>query len=209
MRVGVLALALFWIGAATHAADSDGTARCHPTITRTIRTGNLDTDRAREEIAATNVSCAHDYSLSVIDQCAYHRQSHWLRGSGAIAHDEVLEANERNDGRELFYVLRRGDAHAPDIGTAGLLHLRRIRSTRCPTPRFLFLYRGDEPLLPPPAGFDLTAFEIRVMQLSTRYLGKELRLRETFRRGQEETRRTTLLRYSARADRYVIYRPKL
>jgi hypothetical protein len=71
------------------------------------------------------------------------------------------------------------------------------------------LYRGDDPLLPPPPGFDLTAFDISVVPLTTRYRGKELRLRETFAREQEETRRTTLLRYSARADRYVIYSPKL
>lgn len=195
--------------AAVDVTSSPATTACHPTTTTTIRRGNLDTDRAREAITATNVSCAHDYSLQIIDECAYQRQSHWLRGSGRIAHDEIVEANDRDDGRELFYILRRADAHAPDIGTAGLVHLRRIRSTRCPTPRFLFLYRGDDPLLPPPRGFDLTSFDVNLVQLTTRYRGREIRLLETFTRAQTETRRTTLLRYSAIADRYVIYSPKL
>jgi hypothetical protein len=190
-------------------ADSAGMPQCHPTVTRTIRTANLDTDRAREEIAATNVSCAHDYSLSVIDQCLDRRQSHWLRGMGRIERNEIVEANARSDGRELFYVLRRGPGRAPDLGTAALVHLSRLHSNRCPMPRFLFTYRGDDPLIPPPRGSDLAAFDVSIVELSRRYRGKEIRLVETFAVGAAETQRTTLLRYSAMADRYLIYSPKL
>jgi hypothetical protein len=207
---GIFTLGLLLaVGVAGHAANSSATTDCHPTMTSTIREGNLDSDRAREAITATNVTCAHDYSLAIVDECLHVRKSHSLRGMGRIAHHELIEANHRNDGRELFYVLRRADAHAPDIGTAGVVHLRRLRSTGCPTPRFLFVYRGDDPLVPPPQGFDLAAFDVSVVQLTTRFRGREIRLLETFTRGQTQKLRTTLLRYSAAADRYVIYRPRL
>jgi hypothetical protein len=200
----VLAAAL-----AGHTANSTATTECHPTSTMTIHRGNLDGDSAPETVTSTNVTCDHDYSLSIVDECQHVRKSHSLRGIGRRGRSEILEANHRNDGRELLYVLSREDAHAPDIGTAGLVHLRRLRSGGCPTPRFLFVYRGDDPLMPPPPGFDLTAFDVSVVQLTTRFRGSEIRLRETFARGQTEMRRMTLLRYSAPADRYVVYRPSL
>lgn len=207
--------ALFTLGLVLAAAlsidatNSPARTNCHPTSTTTVRRGNLDTDRAREAVTATNVNCDHDYSLSIVDECPHVSKSHSLRGIGRIAQHEIIEANHRNDGRELFYVLSRDDAYAPDIGTAGVVHLRRLRSTGCPTPRFLFVYRGDDPLIPPPQGFDLTAFDVSVVQLTTRFRGSEIRLLEIFSRGQTQIRRATLLRYSAAADRYVIYSPKV
>jgi hypothetical protein len=76
-------------------------------------------------------------------------------------------------------------------------------------PRQLFLYRASEPLIPPPSGFELGAFDVDLVELSSRYRGREVRLTESFERSGVGRRRVTLLRYSARADRYVVYSPKL
>lgn len=190
-------------------SDSPATTRCHPPIPTTLRSGNLDTDTHREVVTATNVTCAHEYSFSIVDECVHQNQTHWLRGMGQIDSHQIVEANGRSDGRELFYVLRRDQGRAPDLGTAALVHLSRLHSLRCPKPRFLFLYQGEDPLIPPPRGLDLSAFEVSLVELTRRYRGREVRLVETFVRGQTERRRTTLLRYSAKADRYLIYSPKL
>lgn len=190
-------------------SDSRGTTDCHPTTTTTIRRANLDSDSQREAVAATNVTCAHDYSLSIVDECEHRQQSHWLRGMGATRTVEIVEANSRNDGRELFYVLRRGKSRAPDLGTAAVVHLSAVHSRRCRMPRFLLIYQANDPAIPPPRGWDLSGFDAFVGELTRRYPGREIRLVETFIRGQAERRRTMLLRYSSKADRYVIYSPKL
>jgi hypothetical protein len=209
VRIALLALVLAAGIAAARAVDSPARASCHPTITTPLFRANLDRDRAREEVTATNVSCAHEYAYGVADQCAYHRQHHWLSGSGIQTERRIVQANGIADGREFFYVLRRSPARAPDLGTAAVVHLVRLSARRCPAPRHVFLYRAAEPLMPPPSGFELKDFDVALVELSFRYRGLEVRLTETFDREGAERRRVTLLRYSIRADRYVVYSPKL
>jgi hypothetical protein len=62
---------------------------------------------------------------------------------------------------------------------------------------------------PPPPGYELTRFDVDLVELSSRYRGTEIRVAEFFTRQRAERRRVTLLRYSVRADRYVVYSPKL
>jgi hypothetical protein len=69
------------------------------------------------------------------------------------------------------------------------------------------VYRAEEPLIPPPPGWELAGFDVDLVELSSRYRGTEIRLVETFTREGRDRRRVTLLRYAPRADRYVIYRP--
>jgi hypothetical protein len=178
-------------------------------MTAPVLSANLDRDRSLEEVTATNVNCAHEIAYGINDVCPYDKKHHWLIGTGFQKKRQVLEANGVADGREFFYVLERAEHRAPDIGTAGLVHLVRLTSDRCPLPRFIFLYRADEPLLPPPPSYELARFEVAVVELSTRYRGREIRLTETFTRSGTEKRRVQLLRYSSRADRYVMYSPKL
>jgi hypothetical protein len=204
-----------WVAVAAFAVpgdDSRAAGACHPTITQPVLRANLDRDRAAEEITLTNMNCAHEYAYGINDACgsASHMTHHWLKGIGVQEARAVVEANRVADGREFFYVLHRADHRAPDLGSAGLVHLVRVTPDRCPLPRFLFLYRADEPLLPPPRGASLARFEVTLVELSSRYPGTEIRLVETFSRdGAGSRRRVTLLRYSRRADRYVIYSPKL
>ena len=209
MRIAILALVLAAGVAATRVVDSPARADCHPTMTTPVLRANLDHDRGREEVTITNVSCAHEYAYGIADQCAYHRQHHVLAGTGVQKKRSVVEANGVADGREFFYVLNRDPARAPDLGTAAIVHLVRLSSRRCPAPRHVFLYRATEPLMPPPPGFELSSFEVDLVELSSRYRGLEVRLTETFDRQDVDRRRVMLLRYSARADRYVVYSPKL
>jgi hypothetical protein len=189
--------------------ESPARTACHPTVTSPVLRANLDGDRAREEVTITNVNCAHEYAYGVNDVCPHYRTHHWLPGTGFHDTRAVVDANGIGDGRELFYVLRRGPHRAPDLGTAALVRLVRVSPDRCPVPRSLFLYRTSEPLLPPPRGVGLSRFDVQLVELSSRYAGPEIRVRETFMRRGIEQQRTMLLRYSRLADHYVIYSPKL
>ena len=209
MRIAILALVLAAGVAATRVVDAPASADCHPTMTTPVLRANLDRDRGREEVTITNVSCAHEYAYGVADQCAHHRQHHWLAGTGIQKERRVVEANGVADGREFFYVLNRDPARAPDLGAAAVVHLVRLSTRRCPVPRHVFLYRATEPLLPPPPGFELSSFDVDLVELSTRFRGLEVRLTETFDRQGVARQRVILMRYSVRADRYVVYSPKL
>ena len=190
-------------------AEAPATSACHPTITVPVVRANLDRDRAIEEVTLTNMNCAHEYTYGINDLCGARKTHHWLSGLGLQDSRSVVEANSVADGREFFYVVRRAAHRAPDLGVAGLVHLVRVTPDRCALPRFLFLYRADEPLLPAPAGARMDRFDVGLVELSSWYRGTEIRLTETFTRGPVKQRRTMLLRYSRRADRYVIYSPKL
>ena len=209
MRGFLVASACFLATLAGGVGESPATSSCHPSIATTVARANLDRGRGREEVTATNVSCAHEYAYAIKDVCGYHATSHWLTGTGFLDERRVLDANSTRDGAELFYILRRGNHRAPDLGTAALVHLVRLAPDTCPVPRFVFLYRAAEPLLPPPPSSRLAGFDVTVVELRSRYRGREIRLTETFTRPRGEQKRTILLRYSPPADRYVVYSPKL
>jgi hypothetical protein len=188
--------------------DSAATTACHPNTTTPILRGNLDRDASREVITATNVTCSHEYAYSIDDRCLNVTNHHWLSGQGIQRERKLANVNgNARDGREFFYVFRR--ERPDDIGSAHLVHLVLMAPNRCPRPRYLFRYESSEPLLPPPRAAELTEFNVAPVQLSSRYKGLEIRLAETFKRGNERFTRTMLLRYSPRADRYVVYRPQL
>jgi hypothetical protein len=199
----VVVVVLGWIG------DSSAINTCHPTMTTTALRANLDRDRTHEEITTTNVSCDHEYAYGVRDFCEHRWASHWLNGTGLLDSRRVLQANGVRDGMEFFYVLRRSDHRAPDLGTAALVHLVKLAPRKCASLRYLFRYQAAEPLLPPPGGSTLVRFDVALTELSSRYRGTEIRLIETFEHPSGDKRRTTLLRYSRLADRYVVYSPKL
>lgn len=189
-------------------SDSTATSACHPNVTTPILRGNFDRDRAPEVVSATNVTCSHEYAYSIEDRCPHFTQQHWLSGRGFQDERRVTNANAlTRDGREFFYIFRRD--HPPERGSAHLVRLVAVPPARCPRPRYLFRYESSEPLLPPPGAAELVTFNVDLVQLTARYQGSEIRLAETFKRGTERFTRTILLRYSRRADRYLVYSPKL
>ena len=209
MRGFVCAIGVCLALLAVDIADSPATSACHPTFTDPILRANLDEDRALEAVTRTNVSCAHEIAFGIDDQCRGQRNSFRMPGKGFRNERRVLDANRTPDGREFFYILREPEHRAPELGTAALVHLVRLAPDACPVPRLLFVYRADKPLLPPPRGHTLAGFDVEIAELSSRYRGAEIRLVEMFGGTATERRRVTLLRYSPRGDRYVIYRPKL
>jgi hypothetical protein len=190
--------------AATAVREAPAMRACHPSITETILRANLDRDRALEAVTTTNVSCAHERAFGIHDACHGERQ-YRLPGSGFRHELRVAEANGRADGREFFYILRQPETRAPELGTSALVHLVQRSPGTCGVPRLLFVYRSDDPPLPPPVGYTPTDFDVELLELSKRYRGLEVRLVELFGGRGPEMRRVTLLRYSRQGDRYVTY----
>jgi hypothetical protein len=82
----------------------------------------------------------------------------------------------------------------------------------CRRPRSVFDYRSDHHTRTPRGGDgDITSFEASVGNLTRRFRGLEVLLREHFTRPGEplccgSIRKATYRRYSAKRDRYVRYR---
>lgn len=201
--VTVLGLALL----AGQVAESPARLTCHPTFTTPILRANLDRDSALEAVTVTNVTCAHEIAFGVEDRCGGQRRRYRLPGTGFRNERRIAEANRVPDGREFFYILRQPETRAPELGTAGLVHLVRPAPDACPRPRSVFLYRAADPPLPLPRGATLKGFDVELAELHSRSPGLEIRLVELLSGMSSEQRRITLFRYARQADRYVIYSP--
>jgi hypothetical protein len=172
-------------------ADSPARTTCHPTFTDPILRANLDRDGELEVVNATNVSCAHDYALSIDDRCREQTRHYPLPGRGRQRQVANVEANAKPDGRELFYAIR-DSTKGIEGGGVAVLHLAPRRQGACPTPKYLFLFRP---------GQQVRSFEAQLGEFNRRYAGREVWLREVL----PSRVRVRFFRYDRRVARYIAY----
>jgi len=191
MRGIILVVGLAVAFLAGESADAPAKATCHPTITQQILRANLDRDRELEIVNATNVSCAHDYALSIDDRCVAQNRRYPLPGLGRQRQVVNVEANAQPDGRELFYALR-DSSKGIEGGAVAVLHLASRRQGTCPTAKYLYLFRP---------GPKVRLFQAQLGEFSKRYPGREVWLREVLP-GRVRVR---FFRYDRRLARYIVY----
>jgi hypothetical protein len=177
------------------AADSPARVTCHAgPPTQRVQFANLDRDPFLERIIETVGGCPHQSVIALEDRCGKAKRVHAVPGLGAVSRLDVLEANGREDGKELLFGFRPRKPTARYRGNAGLVHFARIAVGHCPRPVYVLSYFLRAP--PPGAG--------RLSRLGLlRSAPKEVRLHESFSRG---ALRETRFRYVQRQDRYVVYR---
>lgn len=191
MRGVILAL-VFAVALLTgEIADSPAKTTCHPTFTDPILRANLDRDGELEVVNATNVSCAHDYALSIDDRCRAQTRHYPLPGLGQRRQVVNAEANAQRDGQELFYVFSTS-SKGIERGVAAVVHLAPRRQGACPTPKYLFLFRP---------GQEVRSFEAKLGEFNRRYAGREVWLREVL----PSEVRVRFFRYDHRVARYIAY----
>ena len=178
-------------------------------------TGELDGDAGHEKVEATRVEVegAEDpfdqTAVSVSDTCGGQVVSQRIAGPQDNLVTLRLRELDTRRGREVFLDMRSGASGR--LGEARGVAWRR-GGPSCRRPRFLLTYLSDRPT-PSPRGAtrEVTFFELRARRLTNRFRGTELVLVEQFlKRGEPHCcgsiRKTTLLRYDRRKDRYVRYR---
>jgi hypothetical protein len=188
----VFALAL----AVVAAAESPARVNCHPggSPSQRVQFANLDRDASLERIIETVGGCPHQSVVALEDRCGKTRRVHAVPGLGAVTRLDVLEANGREDGKELLFGFRPRRPTARYRGNAGLVHFARTAVGQCPRPVYVLSYF----LRPPPSG----AGKLSRLAL-LRSAPREVRLHESFSGG---ALRETRFRYVQRQDRYVVYR---
>ena len=90
----------------------------------------------------------------------------------------------------------------------------RYTGAGCATPRTLYRYHAGRPTIAPPPGYGVTQLGAVARNLSPRWPGRELRLREFYVDGDDPLccptlARTTLLGYDRGSGRYVPYRTRV
>jgi hypothetical protein len=176
--------------------------------------GDLDADGQLETVRAVRVDLPDvddqfdQTAIEVSDQCG--PQGTVTRRIAGPQDNLVLLRLKRADtrpGREVFADLR--------SGAAGRLGEARLVAWRNCQDRQLFAYRSDHHTRTPRGGNgDISAFFVRVRNITKRYRGLEIALNERFNRPGEPTccasiSKLTYWRYSRARDRYVRYRTKL
>jgi hypothetical protein len=181
------------------------------------RRGDLDGDGQLETVRAVRV---HVRGVSKkFDQTAI-EVSDTCQGGGttrrriAGPQDNLnilrLVRADTHRGSEVFTDLRSGASGR--LGEARLVAWRRTSGFPCRAPRYLFKYLSDHHTRTPPGGNgDISAFRVRVRELTSRFRGRELTLDERFTRKGEplccgSIEKLTYWRYSRSRDRYVRYR---
>ncbi|HEX7256005.1 MAG TPA: hypothetical protein VF236_08780 [Gaiellaceae bacterium] len=196
MRGLLVACALVAVAAASAAAQPPASTLCHPSSpglpAQRIHHGNLDRDADLERVVESYGGCPHQSVLTLADECRGARRFHPLPGRGLLVRLDFVEANGRNDGRELLFGLRPVKRNGRYRGNVGLVHFARVAAGRCPRPVYLLSHYLRPP--PPRAGA-LTHVEL------LRAAPRVLRLRESFARGWS---RETRFRYVRRGDRYAL-----
>jgi hypothetical protein len=181
---------------AARAGDSPARTTCHPSgsgaPTQRIHYANLDRDGFLERIIETVGGCPHQSVVALEDRCGRATRVHALPGVGDLARLDVLEANGREDGKELLFGFRARKPTARYRGNVGLVHFAPIAVGRCPRPVYVLSHFVRRP----PRG----AGELVRLAL-LRWAPREVRLHESFRRG---ALRETRFRYVPREDRYVL-----
>ena len=169
----------------------------HPSGPYITRRANLDADRAGERaVGWLRVDSGHTYSrwsVTIDDRCGgrwrqYPVSAVW-NGARALETLRTPEADGLTARREVFYVLRSGEAQ----GEAAVLGLNDRRP--CPGPRFLFRYVASK-------SPGLTSFAVELRDFDLPLRGLEVRVEER----SPELDRFRYYRYNRRTGGYVLYR---
>jgi hypothetical protein len=198
--------AAFVVAAVLVAVSAAGAS--HPSRQLTLR-ANLDGDRAIERVVATeDVSFDHSAATSrvvVVDTCRGERTHPVVQARAFLLQARFVQADGR--GRAEVLAAVGGPLGAVVDGKARVVRLVPVRG-RCPALRALFSYDAASPPQPAPAGFVLSSFEVTPDELEPRYRGREVRLVEWYRSGGALSSqvRTSVYRYAAGRDRYVLLR---
>lgn len=182
----------------------------HPSRQLTLR-ANLDGDRAVERVVATeDVSFDHSSVTSrvvVVDTCRGERTHTVVHARASLLQARFVQADGRGRPEVLAAVGGPLGAGALVDGKARVVRLVSFRG-RCPALRALFSYNAASPPQPAPAGFLLSSFEVTPDELEPRFRGREVRLVEWYRSGAALSSRvrTSVYRYAAARDRYVLLR---
>jgi hypothetical protein len=180
----------------------------HPSRQLTLR-ANLDGDRAIERVVATeDVSFDHSAATSrvvVVDTCRGERTHPVVQARASLLQARFVQADGRGSAEVL--AAAGGPLGAVVDGKARVVRLVPVRG-RCPALRTLFSYNAASPPQPAPAGFLLSSFEVTPDELEPRFRGREVRLVEWYRSGAALSSRvrTSVYRYAAARDRYVLLR---
>jgi hypothetical protein len=168
--------------------------------------GDLDADGKAETVRAVRVDLPgvkdefDQTAIEVADDCGTKR----IAGPQDNLVLLRLKRADTRPGREVFADLR--------SGAAGRLGEARLVAWRKCAPRNLFAYDSDHHTRTPKRGNgDISAFLVKVRNLTRRYRGLEVSLNERFNRPGEPSccgsiSKTTRWRYSRKRDRYVRYR---
>ena len=171
--------------------------------------GDLDADGKTETVRAVRVDLPgvkdefDQTAIEVTDDCGTKR----IAGPQDNLVLLRLKRADTRPGREVFADLR--------SGAAGRLGEARLVAWRKCAPRNLFAYDSDHHTRTPKRGNgDISAFLVKVRNLTRRYRGLEVSLNERFNRPGEPSccgsiSKTTRWRYSRKRDRYVRYRTKI
>jgi len=198
--------AAFVVAAVLVAVPAAGAS--HPSRQLTLR-ANLDGDRAIERVVATE-DASFDHSefasrVVVVDACRGERTHRVVQARTSLLAARFVQADGRGRAEVLGAV--GGPLGAVVDGRARVVRLVPVRG-RCPALRALFSYNASSPPQPAPTGFLLSSFEVTPDELEPRFRGREVRLVEWYRSGAALSSqvRTSVYRYAAVRDRYVLLR---
>lgn len=198
--------AAFVVAAVLVAVPAAGAS--HPSRQLILR-ANLDDDPAIERVVATEeVSSDHSAASSrvvVVDACRGERTHPVVQARASLLQARFVQADGR--GRAEVLAAAGGPLGAVVEGKARVVRLVPVRG-RCPALRTLFSYNAASPPQPAPEGFLLSSFEVTPDELERRFRGREVRLVEWYRSGAALSSRvrTSVYRYAAARDRYVLLR---
>jgi hypothetical protein len=173
--------------------------------------GDLDADGTAETVRAVRVDVPgvenrfDQTAIEVSDHCgAQGKVTKRVAGPQENLALLRLKRADTRPGREVFADLR--------SGAAGRLGEARLVAWRNCAPRKLFAYDSDHHTRTPRRGNgDISAFVVKVRDITRRYRGLEVVLNERFNRPGDppccgSISKTTRWRYSRARDRYVRYR---
>ena len=172
--------------------------------------GDLDADGTAETVRAVRVDVPgvqnrfDQTAIEITDDCGSQGEV-TRRIAGPQENLALLRLKwaDTRPGREVFADLR--------SGAAGRLGEARLVAWRNCALRQLFAYRSDHHTRTPPGGNgDISAFVVKLRDMTRRYRGLEVALSERFNRQGDppccgSISKTTHWRYSRARDRYVRY----
>lgn len=177
----------------------------HPSQLREVR-ANLDRDPALERIVAVeDVGSDHlvwRASVRIVDRCRGRSRTHQVVAGFQRLGEAKTEQADGRGAKEVLGVVYNVSARD------GIARLVRMvaRPRGCPTLRTLFRYVAAESERPA-RGFELVQFTVDVVELDSRFAGRELRVTEQFQTPPmlSSIHRETLHRYVRARDRFVVY----
>ena len=172
--------------------------------------GQLDGDRQLERVAGVSVNAQGGPSrrLRITDRCGRRPIARTVSGRHTKVTVLKLVAADTRRGREVLFETQAG---AGGAGEARLVAWRRTgHKRRCRAPRYLLRYSSLRPTPLPAGAAEVSDFELRAVELTDRFAGREALLIERLGRAGDRSccasmTRRTAFRYQRSRDRYLRY----